>query len=77
MVGYATIVLFISFSVMMFIYTIFWDPYVAFWNIAAASGADSNALGVLYAIHQYLPVGFFFSMGLWYLAQAQRRDYVG
>lgn len=74
MVSYATIVWLVSVTVVGMVYGLLWDIYVEFWDLAVASGLDTNAAGVLYAIHQYLPAGFLVSMTLWYLVQAQRRD---
>ena len=75
MVAWATMVWLVSLVVFGLVYTLLWDLYQSFWNIASAMGLDPVAANVLYAIHLWLPVAFFISSTFWYLVQSQRREY--
>jgi hypothetical protein len=72
-VAFATMAYFIGSVAVLFTYTFFWDLYVGFWNIGLAYGADPTAYGYFYTIHEYLPVIFFITWTIAYVAYIEFR----
>ena len=75
MVAWATLVWLVSIVVVGLVYTLLWDLYTEFWDVAISIGGNADALGVLHAIMVWIPVAFFLSSTFWLLVQSQRREY--
>ena len=72
-VAWATVAYFVGLVGVLFTYTILWDLFVGFWNIGLAYGADSTTMSYFYTIHEWLPVLFFISMTIAYIAYIEFR----
>lgn len=73
MVAYATIVYFITLFAVMFLYTITWDLYMGFMDVALDLGANATVIGYMYTVHTWTPLALLLSLTIWYLVQAQKR----
>lgn len=73
MVAYPLVVYLVSLFSLMFFYTLTWDLYVGFMNMALSAGADGTIIGYLYTIHTWMPFAILISLTIWYLSQSQAR----
>lgn len=76
MVSYATVSWLISLFAVMFVYTLLWDLYQSFWDLAVEEGVSGVIMGFLYTLHDWLPIIFLFSSTFWYLSQTQTRPVI-
>lgn len=73
MVAYTIIVYFVALASLMFMYTITWDLFVGFMEMALASGADTVIIGYMYTIHTWIPLALLISLTIWFLSESQVR----
>ena len=73
MVAYPLIVYFVSLFALMFFYTLTWDLFMGFMEMALAAGGDVVVLVYMYTLHTWIPFALLISLTIWYLSEAQAR----
>ncbi len=73
MVAYPLIVYFVSLFALMFFYTLTWDLFIGFMDMALSAGGDVVIIGYMYTLHTWIPFALLISLTLWFLSQSQAR----
>lgn len=71
MVSYLTMVYVAGIFGVMLLYTVLYDLYLAFWDIAYSLSGGVTELTYLYTLYQWIPAIFLLSMTFWYLKECQ------
>lgn len=74
MSGYSSLTLIVSIGVLLFLYTLLYDLWIGFADLAETAGADPTIMSWVFVIWTWYPLILLVTLTIGYLVENQRRS---